>query len=186
VPLLSALVFIVLAGAIFGPALGIPIVSASLTTSAVACCLIARAVARRRGYRLEDLSPSAAKIDSALARGPQSTSLLLVLLLRLSPVVPFTFSNYLFGLTSVTPLVLGLGTLLGTLPTQAVYVAAGALGQKALVGELKMPPAILIGGTLATVGAVVLVGRVAQQTLAEMNVVEGASERSGAQNKRSA
>ena len=58
-------------------------------------------------------------MDRGLAERPPQTTLLLVTLLRLSPVVPFTFSNYLFGLTSVSPLLLGTGTLLGTLPTQA-------------------------------------------------------------------
>jgi len=71
-------------------------------------------------------------------------------------------------LTSVSLFTLGLATLLGTLPSQAAYVAAGALGQKALSGQLSVPPAVLIAGTLATVAAVVLVGKVAQQTLANM------------------
>eukprot|EP00966_Prymnesium_polylepis_P143973 3323773-Prymnesium_polylepis.1 len=40
--------------------------------------------------------------------------------------MPFTFSNYLTGLTSLSPLIVFVGTLLGTLPTQLVYVTAGA------------------------------------------------------------
>jgi uncharacterized membrane protein YdjX (TVP38/TMEM64 family) len=68
----------------------------------------------------------------------------------------------------VSVITLGLATLLGTLPSQAAYVAAGALGQQALSGQLSVPPGVLVAGTLATVVAVVLVGKVAQQTLANM------------------
>merc|ERR1740130_1783662 len=89
-------------------------------------------------------------VAGAIAAGPARTSLLLVLLLRLSPVMPFTFSNYLFGLTSTRLWVVFLGTLLGTLPSQTVYVSAGALGRQALQGGLRMPPAVLAVGTLAT------------------------------------
>lgn len=213
-PLFSALIFIVLSGAIFGAVKGTAVVSLSLTSAAMICCSIGRVVTQRIGYDLSKLSPPAAAIDKAMAEQRPRTTLLLVLLIRLSPVVPFTFSNYLFGtghagraafqtcidrlhargahghgsdsppswvlllshsplsapagLTSVSLLTLGLATLLGTLPSQAAYVAAGALGQKALSGQLSVPPAVLIAGTLATVAAVVLVGKVAQQTLANM------------------
>jgi len=73
------------------------------------------------------------------------------------------------GLTSVSLPTLGFATLLGTLPSQAAYVTAGALGQQALSGQLSVPPAVLIAGSLATVGAVVIGGKVAQTTLARMD-----------------
>ena len=58
----------------------------------------------------------------------------------------------------------------GTLPTQAIYVCAGALGRQALEGGLKVPPALLVGGVVATVLAVWIVGRVAQEALKGLNV----------------
>ena len=134
VPLFSALLLIIVAGALFGPFWGTLLVSVSLSTSAVLCALIGRLVSKRTGFGLADLSDQAATVDAAIAAGPARTSLLLVLLLRLSPVMPFTFSNYLFGLTSTRLWVVFLGTLLGTLPTQTVYVSAGALGRQALQG----------------------------------------------------
>jgi len=102
--------------------------------------------------------------------------LLLVTLLRLSPVVPFTFSNYLFGLSSIDLAVLGIGTLVGTLPSQAAYVAAGSLGQKALSGQLQLPPILLVCGVAATILAMVLVGRVAKQTLSNLHSGGGGSQ----------
>jgi len=96
-PLFSALIFIVLSGAIFGAVKGTAVVSLSLTSAAMICCSIGRVVTQRIGYDLSKLSPPAAAIDKAMAEQRPRTTLLLVLLIRLSPVVPFTFSNYLFG-----------------------------------------------------------------------------------------
>lgn len=172
VPLFSALLLIVLAGALYGPLWGTLLVSISLSLSAVVCALISRVACARTGYGLSNLSAQAATVDAAIAAGPARTSLLLVLLLRLSPVMPFTFSNYLFGLTSTRFWVLFVGTLLGTLPTQTVYVSAGALGRQALHGGLHMPPAVLALGVLATLAAILLIGHVAKQTLSSMKLPE--------------
>lgn len=174
VPLFSALVLIVVAGALFGPFWGTLLVSVSLSMAATICALIGRIVSERTGFGLADLSEQAASVDAAIAAGPAQTSLLLVLLLRLSPVMPFTFSNYLFGLTSARLWVIFLGTLIGTLPTQAVYVSAGALGRQALQGGLRMPPAVLALGAAATLAAILLIGHVAKTTLSGMKLEEKA------------
>jgi len=175
-PLMSGLPYIILAGAIFGPAAGLAVVSAASSFAACISCTIARGISRWHGFDLACVSPSAAALDRALAsRGP-GTMLLLVTLLRLSPVVPFTFSNYLFGLSSIDLAVLGIGTLVGTLPSQAAYVAAGSLGQKALSGQLQLPPILLVCGVAATILAMVLVGRVAKQTLSNLHSGGGGSQ----------
>lgn len=173
VPLFSALVLIIIAGALFGPLWGTVLVSVSLSISAVLCALLGRLLSTRTGFGLSDLSPQAATVDTAIAAGPARTSLLLVLLLRLSPIMPFTFSNYLFGLTATRLWVIFLGTLLGTLPTQTVYVSAGALGRQALQGGLRMPPAVLALGAAATLAAILLIGHVAKQTLSSMKLADG-------------
>jgi len=125
-PLMSALLFIFVAGMLFGPVKGTLLVSTSLSTSAIIACAIAKLAAEKKEFTLETLSPRAATIDAAIGTRPWSTKLLLMTLLRLSPIMPFTFSNYLTGLTSLSPLIVFVGTLLGTLPTQLVYVTAGA------------------------------------------------------------
>lgn len=48
-----------------------------------------------------------------------------VLLLRLSPLLPLAASNYLYGLTSVALLPYVLGSWLGMLPGTLAYVSAG-------------------------------------------------------------
>jgi uncharacterized membrane protein YdjX (TVP38/TMEM64 family) len=74
------------------------------------------------------------------------------------------------GLTSLPLWIIFTGTALGTLPTQAVYVGAGALGKQALEGGIKMPKSILALGALATVVAILLIGHVSQHVLSGMEL----------------
>jgi len=178
-PLMSAILFIVLAGMVFGPLRGTVVVSLSLSTAAAVSAGASRRIAAAYNYGLANIDPRAAAVDAAISRGPPRNGLLLVTLLRLSPVLPFTFSNYLAGLTSLPLWVIFLGTTLGTLPTQAVYVGAGALGRQALEGGVKMPKAILALGGLATVAAIVLVGHVAQKVLSAMELEKRAGVEAG-------
>jgi SNARE associated Golgi protein len=54
-----------------------------------------------------------------------SGCLQVVLLLRLSPLLPLALSNYLYGLTSVDFVPYVLGSWLGMLPGTIAYVSAG-------------------------------------------------------------
>ena len=83
---------------------------------------------------------------------------------------PFTFSNYLAGLTSIPIPLFFLGTLLGTLPTQPVYVGACAIGRKALQGGVQLPKSVIALGVLATALAIIMVGRIATQVLQSMDL----------------
>jgi uncharacterized membrane protein YdjX (TVP38/TMEM64 family) len=169
-PLMSAILFIILAGMCFGTVRGTVLVSLSLSSAAAISADVSRRIARSRGFGLANIDRGAAAVDAAIARGPRRTALLLVTLLRLSPVLPFTFSNYMAGLTSLPLWIIFTGTALGTLPTQAVYVGAGALGKQALEGGIKMPKSILALGALATVVAILLIGHVSQHVLSGMEL----------------
>ncbi len=85
------------AGAFFGPAWGTAAVSIGSTTSAAVAFLIGRYAARNRIEQLAGRNPRFNAIDSAISRGGWR----IVALLRLVPVVPFSISNYVFGLTAV-------------------------------------------------------------------------------------
>jgi uncharacterized membrane protein YdjX (TVP38/TMEM64 family) len=182
-PLMSAILFILLAGMLFGTVKGTALVSLSLSSAAAISAYIARRWSDRSGYTLASIDPRAEAVDTEIASRPVRTSLLLVTLLRLSPVLPFTFSNYLAGLTSIPLPVLFVGTLLGTLPTQLVYVKAGSVGRDALQGKVPLPRSVIILGVLATVAAIGLIGRVAQQTLEGMDLAQ-ASEGKGQRRHR--
>ncbi len=85
------------AGVLFGPLLGSVIVSFSATAAATVAFLIARYVARDRVLEIAQKNDKFAAIDRAIGK----ESFKVVLFLRLSPLLPFALSNYLYGLTSV-------------------------------------------------------------------------------------
>jgi uncharacterized membrane protein YdjX (TVP38/TMEM64 family) len=120
------------AGLIFGPAQGTAMVSASATAAATASFLIARYALRDRVKDIADGNPKFAAIDRAIGED----SFRVVCLLRLSPLLPFALSNYLYGLTSVRLWPYVAGSWLGMLPGTFAYVSAGAVGRTiAEVGE---------------------------------------------------
>ena len=49
-------------------------------------------------------------------------------------------------------------------------MAAGAIGRQALQGGVKLPRSVVVLGVVATISAILLIGRVAQQTLASMEL----------------
>ena len=74
-------------------------------------------------------------LDDAFSNASYGTSLLLISLLRLSPVLPFSWANYIFGLSPVPFTAFSLGTFLGCLPAVAAYVNAGKLGAEIVVSR---------------------------------------------------
>lgn len=89
-----------------------------------------------------------------------------ILLIRLSPVAPFSFISYAFGLTKVRLLDFLLGTA-GSFPALAAYVYSGSLSKNlfsVLNGQGEGPKwlqiSLLTAGVLATIMAVVVTGRI--------------------------
>jgi uncharacterized membrane protein YdjX (TVP38/TMEM64 family) len=144
---------------------GLPIALAAATAGASLAFLIARHLARDSVRRAIETRRNIAAIDRAIA----AEGWKIVLLLRLSPLVPFNLQNYLFGLTAVPFGSYVAATFVGIAPATSVFVAVGALGEAALdPGSGKW--ALLGGGLLATVAAVVLVTRKAGALLREAGV----------------
>ncbi|XP_078181857.1 SNARE associated Golgi protein family [Carex rostrata] len=118
------------AGLLFGPVTGTVIVSISGTVAAAVAFLIARYFARERILKLVEGNKKFAAIDKAIGEN----GFKVVTLLRLSPLLPFSIGNYLYGLTSVKFLPYVLGSWLGMLPGSWAYVSAGAFG-RAIIQE---------------------------------------------------
>src|SRR5438034_3089547 len=85
------------AGFAFGLWKGFLAVSAGATLGASLAFLVARFIARERVVAIAQRNEKFREIDSAI--GKQGAKL--IFLLRLSPVIPFNLSNYLYGLTGV-------------------------------------------------------------------------------------
>jgi uncharacterized membrane protein YdjX (TVP38/TMEM64 family) len=158
------------AGFLFGIARGIVLVSAASTVAAAAAFIIARRVARRRIEGWARGRPDFAAIDRAIGEKGWK----IVALLRLSPIVPFSLSNYLYGLTSIRLGAYVLTSWLAMLPATVVYVSLGAAGRAAGSGARRSPAewSLLAVGLGATIAATILVSRVARRELQALRIAK--------------
>lgn len=158
------------AGLLFGVARGTALVLVAATTAAALAFLLARHLARHRVERWAARSPRFLAIDAAV----REQGWKVVALLRLSPLVPFSLSNYLYGLTAVRFWPYVLASAAAMLPGTLLYVSIGAAGRAITAGTSRDPLewALLAGGLLATAAATVLVGRAARRELRRRHVDE--------------
>lgn len=154
-------------GFLLGLERGLVVVSLGSTLGATAAFLVGRRLGRDwvreriRGRR------SFAGIDRGIEREGRT----LVLLLRLSPLIPYNALNYALSLTGVRIRDYVLGSWVGMLPGTLLYVWLGA-GARSLAaiatGSAERPTASLLlfgAGLIATAAAVWLVARAARRAL---------------------
>ena len=156
------------AGVAYGPIWGTLIASPVSALAATAAFLVGRTVARRRVAAWAARDPRFAAIDAAVG----TQGLKLVILVRLSPLIPFNVLNYALGLTRVRTRDYALGSLIGMLPVTFLYVYAGALaGDLALAsrGGAGQPARMLVSalGLAATLAVTIYLTRLAKRALAE-------------------
>lgn len=157
------------AGYLFGVVYGTIAVSISSSLAAVAAFLIAR-------YGLRDVVTNLAGRFSkfnAIDRVIEREGFKFVFLLRLSPLLPFSISNYLYGLTSVDFVQFCVASWLGMLPGTIAYVSTGA-AINALT-ELEsgnvshhMSPVFIVLGVAGTIGVLWLAGRLASRVVTDI------------------
>jgi uncharacterized membrane protein YdjX (TVP38/TMEM64 family) len=165
--LLPAWLMTVGAGLLFGLLPAVAVVSAGSTAGAAASFLIARHLARNAVARYAGRHPRFSAVDRAIARGGWR----IVFLLRLSPVIPFTFSNYAYGLTAIAFRPYVLASWVGMLPLTFLYASLGAAGRAASVEPGGPGPAwkwpLITVGILITIAVTVYVKRLVERTLDE-------------------
>lgn len=151
-------------GYLFGVVKGTITVSVASTAAAAASFLIARYGLRGSVTRLAERYPRFRAMDRAIGR----EGFKVVFLLRLSPLLPFAISNYLYGLTSVNLFPYVAGSCLGMLPGTVAYVSAGA-AVSALsdlsAGKGGVNPYLIVLGLVATIGALSTIGRIATNAI---------------------
>lgn len=165
--LLPAAILTLGAGAVFGVVKGFIAVLTGATLGATCAFLIGRYLARDWvAHRIAGNEKFKA-IDEAVAREGWK----IVFLTRLSPVFPFIFLNYAFGLTRVRLKHYFFASWLGMIPGTIMYVYIGSLaGDLAALGAegrtRTMAEWALYGiGLLATVAVTVIVTRLAGKAL---------------------
>lgn len=124
---LPASMIATLAGGVFRFGLGLAISTVSTIVGGWICFALSRTALRRLIARYLGRYDLLARFDTAVT----SEGWRLVLLLRLSPVMPFALTSYAIGLTRVSHRDFLLGTL-ASLPALAGFVALGALGRAGL------------------------------------------------------
>lgn len=176
VPVAAAVILTISAGAIFGSVKGTATVLLCSTTSATISFFISRNVGRAGLLEVAKESKQFIAIDKAFASASFSKSLALVTLLRTSPVFPFAWFNYIFGLSPVSPAAFSLGTLLGCFPPVFFYVSAGQVGADVAINGVPSNPLLLALGGAGTLGAITFAGNIATEALKDMDIdISGSS-----------
>ena len=173
-----AWLFALVAGLAFGLAKGILLVWVSATLAAIAGFLMSRYFARHRIEKLAKKNEKYEAVDRAIKRHGWKV----VLLLRISPLLPYTISNYIYGLTAVDFLHYLFATAVGLIPMVAVYVSIGAAGREAALaaaggGHHNVVELVVLGvGIVFTIAAAILIARAARRELVEMRVARENAE----------
>ncbi|MCC7111393.1 MAG: TVP38/TMEM64 family protein [Deltaproteobacteria bacterium] len=167
--LLPGSMFTLGAGFAWGPMAGLALVSPVSVLAATLSFVLARFAARDWVARKVARDPRFAAIDAAVG----DNGFKIVLLLRLSPLLPFNLLNYALGLTRVRLRDYLLGSWLGMLPGTLLYVYLGSLVTSASqLASGERPDAgpwgrvMYWGGLAATLLVAVVIARVAKRALA--------------------
>jgi uncharacterized membrane protein YdjX (TVP38/TMEM64 family) len=120
----------VAAGLVYGLGAGVVAVTLGANLGADTAFLLARRVARGRIAHAAANDQRFHAMDAAISIQGWKV----VLLMRLSPLIPFNLLNYLLGLTSIGFWAYAANSFLGMLPGTVLYVYIGAAGRAGLGG----------------------------------------------------
>ena len=170
VALIPASLLTIAAGAVFGLVRGVLLALAGATLGSALAFLLGRYALRDLVARRLETMPRFAAVERAVSRDGRR----IVFLLRLSPVVPFSFLNYALGLTTIS-LADFVTASAGTIPGAIVYAYGGKVTGEALAlaGQAQVPKnasyyVVLLGGLVATVAATMVVTRTARRALRDV------------------
>ena len=171
------------AGFTFGVTFGVALVSAGSLLGATAAFLLGRFSTRNWVEERVARSPRL----QALAAMTRHDGFTIVLLARLSPLLPYNLLNYLFGATAVRFRDYVLGSWLGMLPATVLYVYVGSLTKTFAASTVDNLGAswprrvLLVAGLLATVALAALIARRATRELRDRLAAEGAAAQRSAE-----
>jgi Uncharacterized conserved protein len=155
VALMPGTPFTIAAGFVFGLGWGFLIVIGAAMLSASLAFLAARYLVRDKVQRMIAKRPGFKAADEAM--GEEGWKI--VMLLRLSPLMPFNVQNYFFGLTAVEFWPYIGATTVSIVPGALLYLYLGAIGQVAFSGAgpgSTVRWVIFAAGLVATLGVAFL------------------------------
>lgn len=168
VAMVPGAILTMLAGFVYGPVYGLLVVVPAALLGATSSFLLGRTVLRDWVRRKMAQSPRTKALDQAIDR----EAFKLVLLLRLSPLVPFNALNYALSLSGISVSRFVLATLIGEIPGGWLYVYLGSLVTTAAELSTASAPQtplrtfFYVAGFVATIAAAVVSGRIAKRALA--------------------
>ncbi|MEM7610830.1 MAG: TVP38/TMEM64 family protein [Pseudomonadota bacterium] len=156
-------------GYLFGFLWGVALVAVATPVAATAAFLLGATVARDQVAGIVSKYPKFSAIDQALnERGG-----LIVLLTRVSLILPYNVLNYAFSVTRVKLPTYFVATAVGMLPPVILFVYLGSITKdvKALIegGQVdgNLSWALLVGSLVALIAVVVVIQRTASRVLRE-------------------
>ena len=156
-----------IAGGAFGFGAGTLAVWLGATAGLAIAFLAARKLARDRVARWLAAKPSFAAVDRAVA----AEGWKIVLLTRLTPIFPFTFLNYAYGLTAVRFPAYAVASAVGILPGSLFYIYLGSSVAQTISGQVEQVELLLrIFGVAAFALVTILITRIARRALRDAGV----------------
>jgi uncharacterized membrane protein YdjX (TVP38/TMEM64 family) len=152
------------AGYLFGLEEGVLVVLTAATVAAVVGFGIGRTLLRSWVVDLLAENLQLQKLDKAVGK----SGFKILVLLRLSPIIPFSISNYLYGASSINFPAYFWGTFLGFIPGTIGYVYSGMVGQELLSGHGTQPWYVYAGGAALLLGVLKVVADVAGDLVESM------------------
>jgi uncharacterized membrane protein YdjX (TVP38/TMEM64 family) len=142
----------------------VPMVYGSVGLASILAFVAGRHLARDRIRGMLQRHPKYAIFDRVIAEEGWQT----VVLLRLSPVIPFNLQNYALGASAIPFREYVAATSVGIVPGVAIYVYFGVFGKGfGSSGPGFLDWSLLAAGTVATISLGVLVGRKTKEKFAE-------------------
>jgi uncharacterized membrane protein YdjX (TVP38/TMEM64 family) len=158
--ILPASMICVLAGATYGFVFGFAIAAAGTMAGAILAFVLSRSFFRPTIEGMLSRRARLEKLDQMIARDGWK----IACLLRISPLMPFSATGFMLGLSSISFRDYLLGTL-ASLPALISYVAMGSLADSTLnavsSGAFTYKSALLIAGGLATLILTLYIGKIA-------------------------
>ncbi|MGE5361691.1 MAG: TVP38/TMEM64 family protein [Bacteroidales bacterium] len=161
-----------MAGFVYGPIAGLIVAWPASVLAGTCAFVLGRTVLRQRVQRMTRGWRRTQAFDRAVSR----EGLKLVILLRASPLAPFTVLNYAFGLSRISLRDFFVGSLIGEVPGVWLNVYVGSLvttlAQLSMHQRRFTTPQLLIyaAGMVATAVAAFVIGRIATQALRRSDI----------------
>jgi uncharacterized membrane protein YdjX (TVP38/TMEM64 family) len=131
----------VAAGAVFGLFWGTVWSVVGATLGATGAFLLARYTLHTWAERSFSKHPMLQGLNQAIVRNPFN----FVLVVRFTPLSPFSLVNFLFGLTPIDLKTYVLATFIGIIPLSVAYAWLGMSGMQALHGGDRLPLFLALG-----------------------------------------